>query len=80
MMTMPRALDESAGRVKVALAPEDSVSERSLGVDSAFAVPTHKIKRHILSRLPGARGLRARRMQFFIALAFAVERKLKQNP
>ena len=80
MMTIPRALDFVAGRVKVASAPEDNVSERSLGADSAFAVPAHKIKRQILSRRPGTRGLCARGIQFFVALFFAIERELKQNP
>ncbi|MGK0400581.1 MAG: hypothetical protein ACJASJ_000734 [Candidatus Azotimanducaceae bacterium] len=66
MMTMPWVLDLAAGRVKVASVPDDRVSERSLDVDSAFAVPTHKTKMQILSRPQWASLCGAWRLQFFI--------------
>jgi len=78
-MTMPRALDLASGRVKVALAPEDNVSARALGVDSALAVPADKIKKQIVSRQPWSSRLHVWRIRFFMERTFVMICELKQN-
>ena len=72
-MTMPRAPALDVGRVKVALVPDDRVSERSLDVGSAVAVPAQQNKMQRLMRPWCASFCRRERLQLFIAGSFWIE-------